>query len=234
MLVLQTRGADIASVWFAISPLVEVYSSVLALDNPASGALHLPWISATRELIDEADLALLRALRPKDAYAPDFVHPPPCSPLARLEDELQAMLATPADQVRAEIRNAYGRLRPPDVLQPFIWAPDAALAHLADTIRRYWHRVLAPHWQRIRALLEADVLYRARQIADGGVKLSLSDIHDQVRFAGESVTVNKSMDLTRDLDGRGVLLVPSVFVWPRLGAIVVEPWQPSLAERGCR
>jgi DNA-binding transcriptional ArsR family regulator len=29
-------------------------------------------------------------------------------------------------------------------------------------------------------------------------------------------------------DGRGILLVPCAFAWPRLYAVIEEPWQPSL------
>jgi len=228
MLVLRAEGADIANVRFAISPLVEVHCSVLTLDDPSGRALHLPWVNANRELISEPDLELLRALQPRNVYAPDFVHPPPASPMAQLADELAAMLATPKARVRSEIRAAYGGATPPDILRPFLRNPEAALARLVDVIRRYWDRVLAPQWDRIRGLLEADVLYRARQIAVGGVGRLFSDLHEQVRFDGSAVLVDKRPQLTRDLDGRGLLLVPSVFVWPHLGAIVEGPWQPTL------
>ena len=49
----------------------------------------------------------------------------------------------------------------------------------------YWERSLAEHWPRIRSLLEQDVLYRARQIADGGTRALFADIqkHYDVKTA---------------------------------------------------
>ena len=45
MLALRFGPDDLANVRFAISPLVEVYRSVRALEDPAAQAIHLPWIT---------------------------------------------------------------------------------------------------------------------------------------------------------------------------------------------
>jgi hypothetical protein len=228
MLVIRFGRRDLANVRFAISPLVEVHRSVRALDDPAARALHLPWITASRELVADVDVDLLRALQPRNAYTPDFVHPPPSSPLAQLDDELAEMLATPGGQIRAEIGHAYRNAAVPAVLRPFIDEPDVAVARLADVIRDYWQLALAPHWQRLRNVLEGDVLYRARQIADGGASRLLADLHPEVRFEQDALIIEKPWQATRELDGRGLLFVPSAFVWPLLAAITEPPWQPTL------
>ena len=67
------------------------------------------------------------------------------------------MCATPADRVRREIKDAY-RGAAPGVLRPFLADPEAAVARLADLIREYWRRALAPHWDRLRGVLEGDVV----------------------------------------------------------------------------
>src|SRR4051812_43065650 len=167
----------LARVRFAISPMLEAIRSVSALEEPASGAIHLPWIEQAREATADLDLTLLRALQRSEIYDPDFVNPPPSGPLAEFEEELAVMVSTPAVQIRAEVAHAYEDRATPPVLEPFLSRPRAAIRELAELMREYWERSLAAHWPRMRALLEQDVLYRARQIADGGTRRLFCD-HD--------------------------------------------------------
>jgi hypothetical protein len=228
MLVIRFGPADLGNVRFAISPLLELHSSVRALRDPSANALHLPWIHAALAAVDRADLELLLALQPERTYTPDFVNPPPNSPLSQFEDELDEMLATPPEQIRAEILNAYRKLPLPDVLTLLVEHPEAGLDELAGVIRRYWDATLAPHWERLRMVLEGDVLYRARQMADGGAKQLFSDLHPELVFDGEALRMEKPFEQDVALDGRGLLFVPSAFVWPKLAAITKQPWQPTL------
>src|SRR3954471_13807555 len=152
MLRLRFGAEDLAGVRFAISPLVETIHSITALDDPAARALHLPWIVETRRATADLDLAPLKALQPRDVYTPDFIQPPPTTPLAGFEDELARVLATPAKEIRLEIERAYPHGAPP-VLQPLLDPPRRALRELVELIREYWRRALEPHWPRLRALL---------------------------------------------------------------------------------
>ena len=222
-------GADaLARVRFAISPLIESQLSVRVLADPGAQALHLPWAAEARRQTADLDLAVLRALQPEDVYSPDFVHPPPAGPLAEIQDELALMAATPAEQVRTEVRDSYADQALPPALEPFMTDPGNAVADLARLVGEYWDRTLASHWPRLRTLLEGDVLYRARRMADGGAEQLFADVDPTVSWEHGLLRIVKRAEETVDLGERGLLFVPSVFVWPSVVMITAAPWQPTL------
>jgi hypothetical protein len=106
----------LARVRFAISPMVEMMASLRALDDPARAELHVPWLEQARARTRDLDLSAMRALHSPNRYNPDFVNPPPSAPLAGFEDELAVMVATPAKQIRAEVRQAWEGEALPEVL----------------------------------------------------------------------------------------------------------------------
>jgi len=213
---------------FAISPMLEAIASVGPLDDPAGCVVHLPWAEQARLRTRELDLSPLRALTGSDIYNPDFINPPPSGPLAAFEDELAVMVATPDDQIRAEVRRAYRSSGVPSVLEPFLSDPRDAVEALAELMRTYWERSLSSHWPRIRSLLESDVLYRARQMADGGTRKLFADLDSAVSWDDGVLRIDKCDDTTLDLDERGLLLVPSAFTWPKVMIVTAPPWQPTL------
>jgi hypothetical protein len=229
MITLRFGHGALAHVRFAISPLVETRRSVRVLHDPGGGALHLPWAIEARRLTWHLDLALLLALDPTGVYTPDFVSPPPTSPLVEFEDELAAVAATPPAQALAEVQRSYRRKPPlPAVLEPFVADPAAGLAEVVELLRAYWDRALAPHWPRVRALLEGDVLHRARQMADGGAERLFADVDPTVSWADGILSIDKPAQQSVDLEERGLLFVPSVFTWPDVVLVTDPRWQPTI------
>lgn len=230
MLELAFSTEDVLHIRFAFSSLWEAVVSVRALRHPADRALHLPWVRRARAALADAgtDLGpLLDLVLAPTHYIPDFLTPPPTTPVPDLAAELAAMRATTADQVRADLV----RLGP--AAGPFAGRladdPASGLAELADVLREYWEVALAPDWPRIRGLLEGEVAYRARRLAEGGAYLLFGDLHERVSWSGDTLYVrHQHWHRSRALDGRGLVLVPSVFAWPWVYTISEPPWQPTL------
>jgi hypothetical protein len=42
---------------------------------------------------------------------------------------------------------------------------------------------MAPSWSQMRLVLEADMTYRARQLAAGGARLLFADMHPNLRWS---------------------------------------------------
>jgi DNA-binding transcriptional ArsR family regulator len=229
MITFRLGPADLDNIRFAISPLFEVWQSIRALQNPGSEIVHVPWLADTRARVKDLDLSTLYALQPVRGYSPDFLYQAPTAPLVELEDQLRQVVQTSPDRIASEIASACRDTSVPALLQPFLEQPERAVADLVELVRVYWERAMAPHWERIRALLQGDVLYRARQAANGGARSLFADIDPTMRYADAALILNKPWDQTIELNGRGLLFVPSIFAWPGGLAVIAEgPWQPTI------
>ncbi|TDV45487.1 ArsR/SmtB family transcription factor [Actinophytocola oryzae] len=219
MLELSFTAADVAYTRFAFSPLWEVVASVLVLKGELGHDIHTRWTAQAAGRLDGFDWHLLGDLVvPRARVIPGFVCPPPTSPLPDLDAELATLRVTPRDQIVGELAAI-----PAITTEP----PDAAA--LADVIREYWDRALAPFWPRIQTLLEADVQYRARRLTTGGASALFADLNPAVRWEDDRLRIDHPrLSARRGLRGKGLLLVPSAFAWPRVFSITVPGWQPTL------
>src|SRR3954454_17773060 len=151
---------DLARLRFAISPMWEVVASLRRLRDPAGAGIHLPWINGLRGgRLQDIDLSVALRLTPPRGYVPDFLSPPPSSPLARFEEEIELVRATKPHQVRNDLRllKMDSKIKElPEALKPLEQFPTRSIKRLANELERYWHVAIEPHWPRIRALLEAD------------------------------------------------------------------------------
>ncbi|MEV7674198.1 DUF5937 family protein [Streptomyces sp. NPDC088752] len=229
---LSFSAADLAQTRFAVSPLWEVVTSFRVLAQRSASAPHQRWAAQVRPRIVRAglDRGRLAALVPADGYLADFLNPTPTGPFPTLGAELDAIRRTPAGQVREDLRKLAAERGDGGRLQSLHDDPEAVLPKVTDEIETYWELALAPYWARIQRVLEADVFHRARQVAEHGSARVLGELHETVRWdAGTLRLVRRHCALTRGQAGSGLLLVPSVFAWPRVLTRSVHPDPPQLA-----
>jgi hypothetical protein len=221
---------DLVRTRFAISPLFDLTWSTDVLRNPASHSLHLPWARAARRRLGGFDYELVNLLATSSGkgYVPDFIAPPPTTPLAELDDELARVRATPPERVAIEIGWRFDGEPLPAVARALLDDPERGLEGLTRTMAEYFERAIAPWWPEIRAALEADIVHRARRLTAGGAIEVFEDLHHEVHWRDGALEVDRPYDQEVELRGRGLLLVPAAFAWPRVFAMTDEPWQPAL------
>lgn len=206
---------DVVNIRFAISPLWETVAGFRAVVDAGRHAIHLPWIKTALALEQDRVLAgrtaALRALAPRYGYVLEFLTPPPRCPLAEVEEELAIMLTTPAEKIRADLEAA-GRQAPlPSFGRRLAEDPERVLPELADAVFAWWQAAVKPYWPRIRALLEADIAYRARQLAEDGIQHVFAHLHPTLHWAGDRLVSPDLRSAELNLDGAGITLAPSVF-----------------------
>jgi DNA-binding transcriptional ArsR family regulator len=207
--------ADVAEIRFCVSPLWETVTSLWALHQPARHAIHLPWIKQARAVARRREVGgsveLLAAFVRPHTWLPDFLTPPPASPLQDIAEELANVLATPHDEVRRDILIT----RESQPLAPFAQAvaddPAAMLPRLVGAVRAWYDAAILPHWPRMRALLEADIAFRARQLASGGARLLFETLHPAASWDGDRLVIADRWTQSLTVSGRGFPLMPSVF-----------------------
>jgi DNA-binding transcriptional ArsR family regulator len=233
-LTLRLGNDDLGRCRFAVSPLCQTHEALRMLRRSARHGYHQDWLRRAAPAVAGLDLTpLWLFIPPASGYTPDFLGPPPEEPYPRFEDELSRVRATDPALAHAEMARSLactpGLAESPRG-RAALDDPAASVRRLADLTEQAWQVLVAPEWARHRAVLEADIAHRSRQMADAGLDALLTGLHPDVDWTDGTLTLPVRGDMAdaQLADGRGVLLMPSVFVWPDVVSGFARPWQPTV------
>lgn len=222
---------DLLSVRFAVSPVWETQAAVQALADERGHTYHQSWLMLVRAPAARLDLAPLLAALPRRGYVPDFLTPPPRASRPSLRGQLAEICATDPAQVARELERCRDTVDgEPDrrLLTCLLSDPERARDLLAARLHDAWASLVAPYWVRIRALLDRDVEERSRALTRHGLRCVLDELHPKLRWSTPGLSLDDCNDRTVQAGGRGVLLMPSAYLWPHVAATVEEPWLPTI------
>jgi DNA-binding transcriptional ArsR family regulator len=104
----------------------------------------------------------------------------------------------------------------------------AVVDRVADALEGAWRSLFAAEWLRLRAICERDVLYRSAELGRAGWAAAFAGL-PRVRWRAGALEVSVTAPArTVPLGGEGLLLLPSVFVWPGVAAFADDPWPKAI------
>ncbi|GAA1614418.1 MULTISPECIES: ArsR/SmtB family transcription factor [Kribbella] len=228
MIRLRLSPGDLERLRFAYSPLAEVAESLYVLHSGRIPRLHRAWYERIREDLHRVDFDVLRAIVPAPRpHVASFLLAGAREPSTSIDEQLAMVAACPADRLREDLEVVWRGELPA--------ATERVLQHggarrIAEVLDQYWQVAVRPYWPQIRAVLDADVAYRASRLARGGIEALLADLHPELELAEHAIHVRSTQPEGPDhqLRGAGLLLVPCVFAWPHVMADLGSTNTPSI------
>jgi len=151
----------------------------------------------------------LTALIPPDCNGVDL--PTLVGETATIEQGVQALLDVPREHLLVEMEWIDRRHR----LPPLAWAMAEAggRPELAEATQVAYQELIQPFWPRIRASLHAEQAARRRTLAAEGPGALLASLQGPlIRWRPPVLEILRPGRVEMELGGRGIALVPSVFV----------------------
>ncbi|MET8119146.1 helix-turn-helix transcriptional regulator [Micromonospora sp. NPDC005189] len=231
MLRLQLGPADLCRVRFA-ERLHPVGTALLAgqwLRDPTVAAMA-PALAERAAAVEsagaaQAATAILRHLLPERGRLPDFVTP--FDGLESVAAGLEAIRATPARRVRAEVSAAYTDATATPLRRRFAAADPEVLDLFGGAVRTWFDAVLAPHWSDLVSAYRQQVTCASQRLAQHGLAGLFAGLHPAIRWREPVLEVRTWWSGDQPGTGHGLILLPSPLAGPR-PRVLVEPGHPIL------
>lgn len=229
---------DVARVRVAdqVDPMWEIVLSLhqLVARHPRYGPYRnwAVWVrTMARDRVTPSAAALCELVPPK-RYFPDFVTPVP--PSVSLDQGIDAVLHVPRARLRYEMDRANAPTNERSWLAGIADGDPRQLRRLANALRIYHSHALEPFQDQIAAQVAAHRHSVTQRLGAGGVHVLLGNLASGIRWTPPVLTAPYPADLTVDLAGRGITLIPSFFcqdapvtvVNAELDPILVYPIDP--------
>ncbi|WP_051944240.1 ArsR/SmtB family transcription factor [Streptacidiphilus rugosus] len=231
MLRLTVAAEDLMRSRFALSPAFELCNLLRCLQG-VNRPLPRGWAErlgpAFARLRRETDLDAALALH-TSRFGADFVAPPPRGLAQTWADDLAVIRSTTAAEAHREFArvDAAVPVREPRV-RAVLESADV-VPRVAEALDAAWQELLAADWPQLRAVCERDVVHRVGVIGERGWAAAVESLHRGVAWRDGAIELGFfSRGGTVRLDGEGLLLIPSVFVWPAAAAHLEAPWPKTL------
>lgn len=251
-------GRPVDLIGFAWSPLFEAVLSLPAVTHPKRTPMHLPWARRCRELPTELLDEIHLLAGPPDGFIPGIFEVGLAGSSPTFDDELTDFLALDDEVVAYELSLVFGGMgcggldgpgptvvhdpayrreviaaagRRADLAALAFDDPAALRDRYANMLERYWHEAFHDEWSRVLPRIEAEVTDGARALVMGGPPSLVATLLPEGHWddASSSIIVDKAYDDSCDVADRGgMLLVASVYGWPRVLIELAEPWPVSI------
>jgi DNA-binding transcriptional ArsR family regulator len=214
-IVVDVGVVELAATRFAMSPLGETVSGLQMLGLGGDLGRLRPWARWARSELRRSGLSLPTAwplLVTGRKSFPEFLTPSPPLPEPTIDEELARVRRTRAAQVRTSVQRVFGADRP-EPADRLTRQPAGTLRAITDELRAAHDLLVAPHWPRLRAVLIADIGYRARRLAVNGAGRLFADLNPDITWDGGRLRIERmGQDQSVSLGSRGLVLVPSVLI----------------------
>ena len=134
------------------------------------------------------------------------------SPAPDLDEALDWVRSTPRSDLRTELAGSWAHRpgRPPEWVRDLADGDREALEVVVRAVRAFHDAVVAPRWDSVVSSFHADIARRMPVVAAGGHREFFDTLHEQLRWRDDGLD-RQGVDAECDLDGNGLLLIPSAF-----------------------